>query len=110
MRVVFFSNNVPTHANKALNPLYIEREAHPIKYIDFPASWYISTTTFHQFPSVKSGLSHLFLADLSAPRRIAVAGGWKNTAVTPPSDIQFPPRHRSSYRATTKERSQPVAA
>lgn len=42
---------------------------------------------------MKSGLSHLFLADLSAPRRIAVAGGWKNTAVTPPSDIQFPPRH-----------------
>lgn len=27
-------------------------------------------------------VSHLFLADLSR--------GWKNTAVTPPSDIQFP--------------------
>lgn len=52
--------------------------------------------TFHQFPSSQVRHSHLFLADLSVSHRAPVAAGWKNTAVTPPSDIQFPPRHRAA--------------
>lgn len=99
----------PTPGCKALNPFYLKTVSktqavahHPINSIDFPVGRYIIHHILHHHRHHLSSIPFCEIRAFSfvsgwfvcSSSRIAVAGGWKNTAVTPPSDIQFPPRHR----------------